>query len=223
MEYVIPDGLNRRAALVVLALSAGMLALHAVQAGLGLPAMVGLDGWAARAAAIGALLVLVLGALRAPAMRGVWLAFAAGLAASIAGDLHTLLAGHHPGARLAPIDQALGYAVYLPLLVGLVLLARQSARQLSRTLWFDALLGAVSVASVGAAILVPVVRSGTGGTVEITRSMVHPLAGLILLSVLVASVGLAGWRPGRLAQAAHQRAEAADGALGGRAEPEPLG
>jgi diguanylate cyclase (GGDEF)-like protein len=197
VEYVIPDRLSRRAALAVLALSAGMLALHALQASLGLQSMVGLDGWAARAAAIGATLVLVLGAVRTPAMRGVWLAFAAGVASSIVGDLHTLLVGHHQGARLAPIDQALGYAVYLLLLAGLVLLARQSARQLSRTLWFDAVLGAVSVASVGAAVLVPIIRSGTGGTVEITRSMVHPLAGLVLLTVLVASIALTGWRPGR--------------------------
>ncbi len=89
-----------------------------------------------------------------------------------------------------------GYLLfYPPTYAALALLSRSRIRGRSNALWIDGAIGALAVGAVGAAILFDAVLQSTGGpAVTVATNLGYPLADLLMLALVVAVVGMTGWR-----------------------------
>lgn len=163
----------------------------------------GLDGALARAfdelAYDGLLLagglLCALRAARVETERVPWSLLAAALLTWVAADLYfaTLDSPSYPSLA------DLGWLVFYPLsYAGLALLVRARLRVNDAGLWLDGVLGGLTLAAVGAALVFgPIVAASEGSVAAIATNLAYPIGDLLLLVFVIGAIGLSGWRPGR--------------------------
>jgi two-component system, cell cycle response regulator len=142
---------------------------------------------------------LVLGrVLKLPHQRLAWGMLAGYVAMTTAADIVWSML--EVDGELAPGSAAdvLYYAAYPLAYAGVVLLLRGRSQWFTPAMWLDGLLGALTLASLTAAIvLTPVLASGAAATQELVLAVGYVICDLLLLCFIGLAAGLSGWRPGR--------------------------
>ena len=89
-------------------------------------------------------------------------------------------------------------AMYPGTYIAIVLLARSRVKRFSAAMWFDGAMGALTVGALAGAVVFGAVLDHVGGTpLVVAVNLAYPLSDLLLLSMVVAVVGLTGWRTRR--------------------------
>jgi hypothetical protein len=89
-------------------------------------------------------------------------------------------------------------AFYPPCYVGLALLLRSRLTEVRASLWLDGVVAALALAGLGSAIVFDAVLEATGGSAAaVATSLAYPLADLVLIGLVVATLAAGGWRTGR--------------------------
>jgi two-component system, cell cycle response regulator len=144
-------------------------------------------------------LALIAIAARAVAVReerDVWTLLAIGVACWTLGDLIWSVAydGNPPFPSIA---DAFYLAFYPPTYLALVLLVRHRISRFNASVWLDGLAAFLTVAAIGAAVLLEVVFATNQGNLAAEAvNLAYPLADIVLLALVVAVFGIASWRPG---------------------------
>jgi two-component system, cell cycle response regulator len=132
--------------------------------------------------------------------RAAWLVLGAGIVSWAAADvLWTAVYGGHADPPHPTVSDGLRLLFYPAACVALLLLIRSRAGPIRRNLLFDGLIGALTTAALGCALLYGTVMHASSGelTPEVLTNLAYPTGDLLLLGLVVASLGLTGWRPGR--------------------------
>jgi diguanylate cyclase (GGDEF)-like protein len=142
-------------------------------------------------------LAIALCALRAWRSAGgerlAWAAFALGLLGYAAGDLYWSVALADDETTPYPSLSDAGYLSIFPAsFVGLVLLLRARAGSVSKALWLDGLVCALSSAAVGAALVLGVVASTEGSFATVATNLAYPLGDLMMLAFVIAVLAVTG-------------------------------
>ena len=96
------------------------------------------------------------------------------------------------------VADAFYLAFYPPTYLALVLLVRHRISRFNASVWLDGLAAFLTVAAVGAAVLLEVVFASNEGKLSAEAvNLAYPLADIVLLALVVAVFGIASWRPGR--------------------------
>jgi two-component system cell cycle response regulator len=128
--------------------------------------------------------------------RAAWLVLGAGIVSWAAADiLWTAVYSADADPSHPTVSDGLWLLFYPAACVALLLLTRSRAGTIRRNLVFDGLIGALTTAALGCALLYGTV-SGEFSR-EVLTNLAYPTGDLLLLGLVVASVGLTGWRPGR--------------------------
>jgi two-component system, cell cycle response regulator len=140
-------------------------------------------------------LICGLRALLVRSERLAWSLLTFGMLASGCGDLYygTL------DSDALPSLADLGWLAFYPAsFAALALLTRARVARADRGLWLDGLLGACAVTSLVAALAFqPIVDAGSGSPVVVATNLAYPVGDMLLLGLVIAAVGLTGWRPDR--------------------------
>ena len=184
-------------------LGVAALAFHVAHGQFGLGGH-GLDGftynWVYDGLIIGsALSCLTRGAL-VRKERLAWLMLGAGLALDATGEVYYTLAFGDSGSPPIPSLADLFYLLYyVCAYAGLVLLVRARIERFSASTWLDGGIAAMTAAAIIAAVAFePIAHAATqGDAAAIATNFAYPVGDLILLVMVVAALGLSGWRPGR--------------------------
>jgi diguanylate cyclase (GGDEF)-like protein len=143
-------------------------------------------------AALAAVSVLAC-ARRRSAARRAWLAL--GIALVMTAIANGLWVAVWANAAVSPAD-ALFLLAYAVIFVALVLLARSWAQRPPVSLWVDGIAGALAVASVGAAILLPsIVDAGHAPILETIVQAAYPIGDVTTIAFVAVLFGLVGGRP----------------------------
>jgi two-component system, cell cycle response regulator len=113
-----------------------------------------------------------------------------------AGDVYwTLVLSKHDVIPVPSLSDV-GYLAFYPLVfAGLCLLLSARVEGTPRTLWVDGITAAMAAGALSAAIVLQTVLSTVGGDVlGVATNLAYPIGDLILLSVVIASFALRGWR-----------------------------
>jgi diguanylate cyclase (GGDEF)-like protein len=97
------------------------------------------------------------------------------------------------------IADAFWIAIYPPSYVGLVILLRSRLAEFRASLWLDGVIAGLALAALSAAVVFDTVLEATGGShpAAVATNLAYPLADLVLLALVVATVATSGWRPDR--------------------------
>jgi hypothetical protein len=96
------------------------------------------------------------------------------------------------------LSDAFWLAFYPPTYIGLALLLHNRLAELRLSLWLDGVIAALALSAVGSAIVFEAVLDVTGGdAAAVATNLAYPLADLLLLGLVVATLAASGWRPGR--------------------------
>jgi len=129
-----------------------------------------------------------------------WLMLGAGLALDATGEVYYTLAFGDSGSPPIPSLADLFYLLYyVCAYAGLVLLVRARIERFSASTWLDGGIAAMTAAAIIAAVAFePIAHAATqGDAAAIATNFAYPVGDLILLVMVVAALGLSGWRPGR--------------------------
>jgi two-component system, cell cycle response regulator len=89
-------------------------------------------------------------------------------------------------------------AVYPPAYVAIVLLLRSRTGTVRGSLWLDGVIGGLTVAALGTAVVFQAVVDALGGSQPaVATNLAYPLADLTLIAIVVWSLAITGWRPDR--------------------------
>ena len=125
-----------------------------------------------------------------------WLLLGCGMLLWTIGDLYYLF--FLSGLENVPIPSVADpfYLAFYPVsYVALALLVRSRIRRFHGSLWLDGLIGALTVAALGAAIVFEAVLKSTGGSsLVVATNLAYPLADLLLLALVVGIFAVGGWR-----------------------------
>jgi two-component system cell cycle response regulator len=194
MRFLVPD----RASGIALALIFVPVALVGVV--VALPQPTGWNDVAYYAALfLAAAVCLARGAFRRTE-RLAWVLIGTGIALWTIGDLYWVFALEDLGdaAPYPSIADGFWLAFYPPIYVGLILLVRARVADFRASLALDGIIGALALAAVTCALVFGVVLDATGGSpASVATNLAYPLADVLLLAIVVAVLGLTGWRPGR--------------------------
>jgi two-component system, cell cycle response regulator len=116
-----------------------------------------------------------------------------------AGDVYwTLVLSKHEVIPVPSLSDA-GYLAFYPLVfAGLCLLLSARIDGTPRNLWVDGLTAALAAGAMSAAIVLQAVLDAVGGdALGVATNLAYPIGDLILLSVVIASFALRGWRADR--------------------------
>ena len=110
----------------------------------------------------------------------------------------TVVLSKHEVIPVPSISDA-GYLAFYPLVfAGLCLLLRARVEGTPRTLWVDGITAALAAGALSAAIVLQTVLDTVGGdALGVATNLAYPFGDLILLSVVIASFALRGWRADR--------------------------
>jgi two-component system, cell cycle response regulator len=110
----------------------------------------------------------------------------------------TLVLSKHEVIPVPSVSDA-GYLAFYPLVfAGLCLLLRARVEGTPRTLWVDGITAALAAGALSAAIVLQTVLDTVGGdALGVATNLAYPFGDLILLSVVIASFALRGWRADR--------------------------
>ena len=129
-----------------------------------------------------------------------WLVMGAGIVAWTGADvLWTVVYANHASPPYPSVADGLWLLYYPAACVTLLLLVRARVGKIRLNLLFDGLIAALTVAALCCAVLYgPVVHASAGDlSPEVLTNLAYPLGDLLLLGLVVAILGLTGWRPGR--------------------------
>ena len=128
-----------------------------------------------------------------------WSVMGAGLVSWTAGDIvWTVVWAEDPNAPYPGLADALWLAWYPASLVTLLLLLRSRITSFRASLWLDGTIGALCTMALGFAFAhQPITDGAVGATAAVLTNLAYPLCDILVLGVIVAIVGLTGWRPGR--------------------------
>jgi two-component system, cell cycle response regulator len=132
--------------------------------------------------------------------RVAWLVMGLGIVAWTAADvLWTAVYGDDPSPPYPSVSDALWLLYYPAACATLLLLARSRIGHIRANLLLDGLIAALATAAIGcAALWTPVVEAGAGDlSAEVLTNLAYPIGDLLLLGLVVAILGLTGWRPSR--------------------------
>jgi two-component system, cell cycle response regulator len=132
--------------------------------------------------------------------RAAWLVMGAGIAVWTGADVvWTALYADDPNAPYPNVSDALWLAYYPAACITLLMLMRSRLESVRTSLWLDGIIGALTTAALACAALYGrVVDAGAGElSPEVLTSLAYPVGDLMLLGLVVAILGLTGWRPGR--------------------------
>jgi len=125
-----------------------------------------------------------------------WVLLGCGLLLWTTGDLYYKF--FLSGLESVPIPSVADvfYLAFYPVsYVALALLVRSRIRRFHGSLWLDGLIGALTVAALGAAIVFEAVLKSTGGSsLVVATNLAYPLADLLLLALVVGIFAVGGWR-----------------------------
>ncbi len=191
--------MSRRTPLLVLGLLTAGVAVHAAHALFG-PHDTGTDGifanWFYLALELGAVALCAARAIAERRERWAWAAIATGMLLWAAGDL--AWAVWLDGLSDPPypsIADALYFASYAGLYVGIVLLLRARVRPWSPQRWIDGLIGGLTTAAIASALIFPAVLHATeGSAAAVAVTLAYPLLDLLLLCFVVVAMALNRWR-----------------------------
>jgi len=144
--------------------------------------------------------ILTRGAL-VKSQRAAWLTMGAGVLCWSLGELYSTLFLAGPGvagAHVSAVEALLSLAFYPCCYVALVLLVGAHLRELRIGMWLDGLISGLAAATVGAALLPPIVSHAHGDIGSVAVSLASPIGDLLLLVFTVGAIGMTGWRPGRV-------------------------
>jgi diguanylate cyclase (GGDEF)-like protein len=189
--------------LIRLALVAGVLAVAAH----GVHAVAGAD-WGLRsvfddgiytAVEVLACALVIARAVTVREERLAWSAVAASLVLWAAGDLlWTAWLNAVPDPPFPSVADALYYASYPPLYLGLGLLLRSRVPLGRSSLWLDGLIAGFAAAGLASALVFEPVRMAThGDAATVACTLAYPVLDMALLGMVMVAFGLSGWRPGR--------------------------
>ena len=141
--------------------------------------------------------LLFLRAWAVPQERGGWLLLGAGVLSWSLGDLvFTLFIADRDPLPFPSLSDALWLGFLPASYSGLLLLLRSRVRTLRTGLWIDGVVGTLIVASIGTAVLFDVIVAGTGGSAAtVAVNLAYPLGDAVLISFVVTTLALTGWRP----------------------------
>jgi diguanylate cyclase (GGDEF)-like protein/putative nucleotidyltransferase with HDIG domain len=128
-----------------------------------------------------------------------WLLIGLGLVSWATGDIYwTAVLRHLAEPPFPSLGDAFYLGIYPPVYVAIVLLLRTRLAEFPRSLWLDGFIGAVTIAAVGTAVVFDAVLGATEGSpAAVATNLTYPLGDLLLVALVVWSLGLTGWRPGR--------------------------
>ena len=194
--------MSRRVLLPVLGLLTVGVAVHAAHALAG-PHDPTTDAifanWFYLALELGAVLLCAARAFVEPRERWAWAALALGMGLWAGGDL--AWAVWLDGLSDPPfpsIADALYFASYAALYVGIVLLLRARVRPWSPQRWADGLIGGLTTAAIACALIFPAILHATAGSASaVAVTLAYPLLDLLLLCFVVIAMALNRWRRDR--------------------------
>jgi diguanylate cyclase (GGDEF)-like protein len=129
-----------------------------------------------------------------------WLVMGAGIVAWTGADvLWTAVYSNDASPPYPSVADGLWLVYYPAACVTLLLLARSRVGRVRLNLLFDGLIAALTTAALLCALLYgPVVHASAGElSAEVLTNLAYPVGDLLLLGLVVAVLGLTGWRPGR--------------------------
>ena len=131
--------------------------------------------------------------------RAAWTAMGVGLAAWMGGEIYwTVVLNYEDVVPVPSLADGLYFTFYGASYVALVLLIRGRMQKFRSSLWLDGAIAATAVAAfAGAVAFGPIVEATVGDPVTVAVNLAYPLGDLLLLSLVVASFALSGWRPDR--------------------------
>jgi two-component system cell cycle response regulator len=128
-----------------------------------------------------------------------WLVMSVGVVAWSAADIvWTVAYSNDPNAPYPSVADALWLAYYPAAAITLLLLLRSRVDRVRVSLGLDGLIGALTSAALACAVMYgPVVHASAGAlSPEVLTNLAYPVGDLMLLGMVVAIMGLTGWRPG---------------------------
>ena len=149
---------------------------------------------------IGAALVCVARAWAVREERAAWALIGLALVTWSAADLFYTLVLANLDAPPYPSLSDAGWLAFYPLCwFAVVLLMRRRIREFHASLWLDGIVGALAVAALTAALVLPpiVAMSVEGELAAVTVNLAYPVGDTLLLVLLVGALALTGWRPDR--------------------------
>lgn len=131
--------------------------------------------------------------------RAAWLVLGMSLLIWAAGNIYFTVALYDAQQVPIPSWSDAGWLAFYPgAYVSLVLLMRSRLTGLGSSLWLDGLIGALAMASVGAAFVLRTVLDTIGGDpVSVAIALAYPLLDLLLVALAAGALGMARWRLGR--------------------------
>jgi diguanylate cyclase (GGDEF)-like protein len=128
-----------------------------------------------------------------------WILLGLGMLFFALGDVYWTIVLKHEDVIPVPSPADAGYLLFYPCAyLALVLLVRARQDRFTPGLWLEGCIGSFAVAAIGAALLQKPIQAATGGSAEkVAASIAYPLADILLFSLVVGVLILAGLRHGR--------------------------
>ena len=132
--------------------------------------------------------------------KGPWLAIGGGILSFAVGDAYFSYFLADDETIPYPSISDAGYIGLYPLVyLGLGLQLRGRTLTANRSFWLDGTIAGLAVAAIGAALLFGTIVDTTGGaSLTVITNLAYPLGDLGLLVVVLATLGLTGWRIDRV-------------------------
>jgi two-component system, cell cycle response regulator len=128
-----------------------------------------------------------------------WTVMGVGLTSWMAGELTwTLVLNYRDTVPVPSVADAFYWVFYIASYVALVMLIRDRSESFRSSQWMDGAIAASAVGACAAALLLkPIVDATVGDELTVAVNLSYPLGDLLLLTLVVASFALSGWRPDR--------------------------
>jgi len=179
----------------------GLLALYtvhlALRAGTDGTASRVIDDWVYNAAIIATGVVCAARVRHRDGERWGWLLIGSAIAVWALGNTYWafLLADQDTFPSLA---DAFWLAFYVLAYAGMALVFRARLPRVSVNVWTDGVVAGLTVSAVAAALVFDAILQAThGDAVKVAVNLAYPIGDTVLLALVVAAVGLSGWRVGR--------------------------
>ena len=132
--------------------------------------------------------------------RVAWILMGLAVIAWAAGDTYFTHEFVNDPSPPAPSFADVGYLAVYPLAyAAIVLLLRARIGSLRGGVWLDGIIGAFAVGAIGTAIVLQAVLGTIGGsTAAVATNLAYPLADVTLIALVVWTLAVTGWRPGRI-------------------------
>ena len=182
-------------------LVASVLALALHDAGILAPRS--LDGffndWLYNGAEVLVAALVLTRALLVESERRTWIVLALGVGFYAGGDIYYTLVLEGTSGIPSPNPSDALYLLFYPCAYAmLVRLVGSHLRELHANVWLDGAIGGLTLAAVGAAlVLEPVINTSHGTLAAVATNLAYPFGDLILIAFVFGVFALTGWRPGR--------------------------